>query len=284
MAILWATVQLAVFASLGLVVGLLARHGRVRAFMRHVRLAFAKRARFVVVLLIAVLIIVAGLAIWKRLEAPAHPGKPWFERKAALTFSSRDKGWILEDDIVLYPELCGIPARTVPPPGWQRTPQLTRQGWTRHAQGVLTPITPRRAFTYVERVVLPPVSFPSSLAPCLPNRDEVHVAAWTTIRVPANTIIATDPPSTASLLAGDAYLLEFSQPVSQFKAEMVHPWLRNELGHTLLRWNIWTLLQWLLLAVVALFADRVKSAVLQPVIDLLTGRRKPPRRPAGFGL
>ena len=274
--------HLAAFAAIGLVVGLAWRGVRNRR--RTTSQARSKRSCFAFVAIgipVAALSVLLLLYLLTRAGAPA-PGRPNFWRMVAVTYDSKSRTWVCRDLVELRLETCHAPPDVEPPAGWNRTSeQPNGLGWSMMTTRRIPAPVPARRLVYAERIPLPAVPLPPVAKNCLANDVLVPIPAVVVLRVPRYLVRAVDPPvkSTHHLPGGleEIELVRLAQ--NDITLEVTHPWLRNELGNTVLAWNLWRVVNWLILVVVAIFADRVKVRLLRLFARL---KRPHPRADAGF--
>lgn len=273
--------QLVAFASIGLVIGLAWR--RLRG--RRVASPKARKRSYMVVVAVSVPLAAVAVALllylMTRAGAPA-PGKPYFLRTVNITYESKNRAWVCRDLVELRLDICRPSSHVEPPSGWSPTGEHPNDlGWSMITSRRLVASDPAGRLVYPEQIPLPPVPLPPAAQGCLANSLLVPIPAVVVLRVPKHLVRAVDPPirSARPLPAGFEELELVRLATDNVTVEITHPWLRNEVGDTVLAWNVWRGVNWLILAVVAMFADRVKG-----FLQHLFGRTEKPQRrgDAGF--
>jgi len=157
--------------------------------------------------------------------------------------------------------------------------------WTLRRQRLVSAAEPRGRFTYIQTIPFESVHFEPSLIRCIDKSqlwfEQGNVRV--TLHAPALSFQASDPPADVKTIPRQQIQLETALPSNgALSLEMVHPWLRNDLGAVVLDWNVFAVLKWLALAICAVFSDRIRERFLVPLGRVISDSFKRKRRPAGF--
>lgn len=277
--------QLAAFAALGFAVGLAARFQVVRRMLAWENLKpLLKGCGCLVALVVAFIwILLNGRVFFHRDLLDPPPREIRLVQSAEIDYDETREMWrvtevaaINSDDVSAY---CRPAPQSVDGPNQQRHSHQTEdeQSWLIASRFREIPIVKaQKKLSYPQKIRLTEFSIPQRLKPCLTRHVRIATSASAKLRVPEKTVKSTYPPTEGQRIPGDR--VEYAMTVSpgaDVEIELIHPWLRNDLGETVMTWNAFAVLKWLVLAIVALFAEQLKTRIVVPLVTLKWLRRRP---------
>lgn len=276
--------QLGIFAAVGFAVGLAARVQTIRRIFAWENLKpLLKGCGCLVALIVIFLwIVLNGRMFFHRdlLEPP--PREIRVAQSAEIDYDEARNLWrvtevanINADDVTKY--CASAPPATEGQDEASHAPETSADpSWltTRRVREIPVTEAPRQ-LSYTQEIRITKFAMPQPLRPCLARRVRVVTIASTKLRVPEKLVKSTYPSAEGKRIPGNR--LEYAMTVSpeaDVVIELIHPWLRNELGETVMTWNVGSVLKWLVLAIVALFAEQLKTNILVPLVTFKWMRRR----------